>query len=722
VPRAKALSVFSPYLHQGDFWGLFWRSILGNFGLFGFRGDPNWLYNIPGRPQLDAVQAVLFWLGLALCLIRWRRPRYLFLFVWWLVMLLPSILAPDPIPHSLRAIGTLPVACILSARALSGLLLGLVRRLQQRWGRLSLAVLVVIPLWAGWAGYNTWHSYFGVWRSREEVYYAYHGQMADLAARINRDRDPEAVYLFPVNYDRRGEAYRENTVEALHKGPVPVRYIVVDDQTVASDLTDICRGRRRVHLIVWTHGEHIDADPRQVLPFLLETFGRATEATAHSGYRLFTYELPGETVEFRMPLDFAGTSAEFDDGLRLVAQARGTEAESGGPAWLALRWRVQQAVARDYKASLRLTDAQGHLVGQADTWLYSNEHQSTSQWEPGQTVTTYHLLSSLPATMPGQYQVSLLLYDPVDQHQARVVDPGGIVYDPTVSLGPLQITRPWRSDSVEPAVELEAVQLAPGLALMGYDMDQRSVNPGGAVHVALYWQALDKIAQDYRIVLQLADEDGNVAATLAAEPTYPTSAWQTGDQWRDWHRISVPAETASGAYTLSVRLAGAEANTAWLALDQVQVQGRARLFEPPPVDHPLAISVGEAFRLVGYELAEDVISTGKDLRLTLYWQAGAETDTSYTVFTHLLDANSRIWGQKDSVPGEGAAPTTGWLRGEVIVDKYRIEVDDDAPVGEYVIEIGMYEPTTGQRLPVFDEAGAPLGDRILLDTKVLISR
>jgi len=37
VPRAKALSVFSPYLHQGDFWDLLRRSILGNFGLFGFQ-------------------------------------------------------------------------------------------------------------------------------------------------------------------------------------------------------------------------------------------------------------------------------------------------------------------------------------------------------------------------------------------------------------------------------------------------------------------------------------------------------------------------------------------------------------------------------------------------------------------------------------------------------------------------------------------------------------
>ncbi|TKJ30720.1 MAG: hypothetical protein CEE40_04300, partial [Chloroflexi bacterium B3_Chlor] len=106
---------------------------------------------------------------------------------------------------------------------------------------------------------------------------------------------------------------------------------------------------------------------------------------------------------------------------------------------------------------------------------------------------------------------------------------------------------------------------------------------------------------------------------------------------------------------------------------------------------------------------------GDTLGLTLYWQALTEMNISYTVFTHLLDQEGRMWGQKDSIPGGGQLPTTSWIRGEIIQDEYEIEVSGDAPAGECVLEIGMYQWETGERLPVFDEEGTPQGDRILVD-------
>ena len=64
---------------------------------------------------------------------------------------------------------------------------------------------------------------------------------------------------------------------------------------------------------------------------------------------------------------------------------------------------------------------------------------------------------------------------------------------------------------------------------------------------------------------------------------------------------------------------------------------------------------------------------------------------------------------------KGTYPTTSWLPGEVVIDEYEIVVDATAPAGEYQIEVGMYDLATMQRLPAFDEQGAPLpSDRILL--------
>ena len=46
----------------------------------------------------------------------------------------------------------------------------------------------------------------------------------------------------------------------------------------------------------------------------------------------------------------------------------------------------------------------------------------------------------------------------------------------------------------------------------------------------------------------------------------------------------------------------------------------------------------------------------------------------------------------------------------------KIIVKPDAPPGQYVIEVGMYLPQSGQRLPVLDVLGQVQGDRILLET------
>jgi hypothetical protein len=94
-------------------------------------------------------------------------------------------------------------------------------------------------------------------------------------------------------------------------------------------------------------------------------------------------------------------------------------------------------------------------------------------------------------------------------------------------------------------------------------------------------------------------------------------------------------------------------------------------------------------------------------------------ETSYKVFTHLLGDNDRIWAQKDDFPGQGTLPTTGWAEGEVIVDEYEIIVDPGAAAGDCQLEIGMYDPSNGARLPIVDEKGEFQGDRILLEKIVV---
>lgn len=86
------------------------------------------------------------------------------------------------------------------------------------------------------------------------------------------------------------------------------------------------------------------------------------------------------------------------------------------------------------------------------------------------------------------------------------------------------------------------------------------------------------------------------------------------------------------------------------------------------------------------------------LELTLQWQALARIQGDYTVFTHLLDAQGRLQGQKDAPPLGGTRPTSSWLPGEYLTDTYEIALSPEAEPGEYVLELGLYQLPQGQRL------------------------
>ena len=117
---------------------------------------------------------------------------------------------------------------------------------------------------------------------------------------------------------------------------------------------------------------------------------------------------------------------------------------------------------------------------------------------------------------------------------------------------------------------------------------------------------------------------------------------------------------------------------------------------------------------LGYDLSPTAVLPGETIYLALYWQALGEMNVSYTVFTHLLDTTQHTWGQRDSVPGADTLPTTSWMEGEILTDEYEIVVNPEAPPGEYVIEIGMYDASTGERLPIHMDGQRLEGDRLLL--------
>ena len=135
---------------------------------------------------------------------------------------------------------------------------------------------------------------------------------------------------------------------------------------------------------------------------------------------------------------------------------------------------------------------------------------------------------------------------------------------------------------------------------------------------------------------------------------------------------------------------------------------------------PLAARLGPSIRLLGYTLPRATVAPNGAIELTLYWQTAEALTARYKVFTQLIgqDYNAAtgnfIWGQKDNEPDQGMTPTTTWTPGVIMVDRYSIPVDPDAPPGVYTLQVGLYGLVDGARLPVFGSTDQPQGDAVML--------
>jgi hypothetical protein len=144
--------------------------------------------------------------------------------------------------------------------------------------------------------------------------------------------------------------------------------------------------------------------------------------------------------------------------------------------------------------------------------------------------------------------------------------------------------------------------------------------------------------------------------------------------------------------------------------------------QAPAVQRSLQATLGEHIWLMGYDLDRTEIRPGQTLQLTLHWQVTAQIVKPYTVFTHLIGATnpatkSPVWAQMDGEPVGGSRPTTGWQVGETINDRYGLRIPQNIPLGDYTLEVGMYDPVTRVRLPVRDGNGSRVADdRVVLGT------
>jgi hypothetical protein len=255
-----------------------------------------------------------------------------------------------------------------------------------------------------------------------------------------------------------------------------------------------------------------------------------------------------------------------------------------------------------------------------------------------------------------------------------------------------------------------------GLAdLVGYSLDSpkeisptHHLEPGSSFWITTFWRAHGEAREEYDLVVRLVDDAGRQWAQADGPPlegAYPTSMWQPGEKVADARLLWMDPKALPGRYWLTVALydyltdsrlpvsGGLTPDTIYLGPLKVPLPP---LSEIPNGTQPQSADFGDVVHLLGYQLSNEP----NESTLTLYWQARAPDGVDYTVFVHVLDETGQMLMGQDNQPVNGTYPTGIWEPGELVSDKHILNTSD-LPPGKYQLEIGVYELSTGERLPVY---------------------
>ena len=133
------------------------------------------------------------------------------------------------------------------------------------------------------------------------------------------------------------------------------------------------------------------------------------------------------------------------------------------------------------------------------------------------------------------------------------------------------------------------------------------------------------------------------------------------------------------------------------------------------VSTPAQVNFGDEIMLLGYDLPTRPIPADQPIDLTLYWRALPPVAAEYSVSVQLFSENGRRYAQSDSFHPAGF-PLPRWQPGEYGRDAHTLAILLAAPPGVYQLLALVYDPATGRRLNVLNEAGLPLDNKFTLGT------
>lgn len=355
-------------------------------GLY-WQGETHLRHNLPGRPYLDPLQAIFFTLGLVDTLRHKLNPRTIFLLLWLLVMLLPTIMSGDA-PHFGRMTGAAgPVAIVAAVGAvwLGEWLMVNGKRLMVNGGQppkvfhFSFYLLLLIGSLS-----FTLRDYF--------VRYASHPQLA------------ADFYLPEWELGQFAAAQPEGTV--LYLSPTQeematIYFALADPEGLQSysgtgALVPVGRpGETAVYLVRPANEANWQRLTRLFSQFEIDQSRPDT----------WVMVVPDSAAQAVAAVVAEKTSHSFAGQIQLVGYAAHWEENH---LLVTLVWQAEAKMAHSFTAFVHVLDGQSQMLAQADR---QPAGYPTSDWLPGELVVDTFTVT-LPEEMPpGPYTVQTGFYD-----------------------------------------------------------------------------------------------------------------------------------------------------------------------------------------------------------------------------------------------------------------------------------------------------------------------
>jgi hypothetical protein len=353
---------------------------------------------------------------------------------------------------------------------------------------------------------------------------------------------------------------------------------------------------------------------------------------------------------------------------------------------LPLQIQLMGQTDADLKAALIVHNALGWEIARDDTPFADAAQRTTSVLATGDIMTAYPLLRLPYGAPPGDYQISLRIYDEIAQPSGYDLHEQGSnrpLRDLPLGTWTVNLGSDWSQVNRASSLLVERnISVSDNLMLLADNIQGGTFHNGDEIRLSLLWEGNGELPG-----LTLADTV-NVWQIDIPSPSYP----DRDAILLDWRTITIPLDAPSGQAEL--RLPDGS------LLATYTIESLPAIYDQPSFDTPIGAEFSGVGTLVGYTLESDTLDRSLPFDIILIWRADETAVTSYTVFVQLIDADGQVIAQADAVPAANTRPTNNWRTGEYIVDIQHLTFNEAAQPGTARLLVGLYEPATGERVPL----------------------